>query len=267
MSNDIFFPSSPSSSPSPQKEPSKTHAKHRSRDISFSELDPALREQLKPNAHPYAIKTTSTGILSRSNSTTSNYQRETRHSYVPTSPVAGSPIRHPRQRPAGQGHRKSSASFSGSESPRPLPTPPPSAVDGIPSTPPPRVRPFPHRTDPFAGVDSHNSFGGDDLSWIRRPVPIAPTSATNSAADLADLPPNPKLWTPSQLSAYLTTALRVRSGVKKKASVDSFNVEASGDGEDLKLPVRVAQDIAAFVRDKKINGRVFLRWEEGDLEK
>ncbi|KAF5320573.1 hypothetical protein D9758_018309 [Tetrapyrgos nigripes] len=48
-------------------------------------------------------------------------------------------------------------------------------------------------------------------------------------------------------------SLESQDGVKKKASVDSFNVEASGDGEDLKLPVRVAQDIAAFVRDKKIN--------------
>ncbi|KAF5320569.1 hypothetical protein D9758_018310 [Tetrapyrgos nigripes] len=66
MSNDIFFPSSPSPSPSsPQKEPSKTHAKHRSRDISSRNWTPPSVKQLKPNAHPYAIKTTSTGILSR----------------------------------------------------------------------------------------------------------------------------------------------------------------------------------------------------------
>ncbi|KAK7442524.1 hypothetical protein VKT23_016122 [Stygiomarasmius scandens] len=216
------FPSSPEDPTSNGK-----HHKTRSRDLSFSELDPVLREQLKPNAHPYAIRTTSTALLSRSNSQS---HRETRHSYVPSSPQ--------RER----GHRKGSSSFGGITaaapgSPRPLPVPP--------NTTSPTRQP---RRAESAAPELAYQFPNNESSWIRH---TSTSSASSSSMDLADLPPNPKIWTPSQLSAYLTTALRVRSGVK-------------GDGEqeqeDLKLPVHVAQDIAAFVREKKIKGRVFLRY-------
>lgn len=65
---------------------------------------------------------------------------------------------------------------------------------------------------------------------------------------LEDLPTNPKLWTPTQLSSYLTTALRVRSG------------------EVMSLPLPVARDIAAFIKESKINGRLFLRLCEQDFD-
>lgn len=65
---------------------------------------------------------------------------------------------------------------------------------------------------------------------------------------LDDLPPNPKLWTPSQLSSYLISALRIRPS----------------DGGAI-LPDRVAKDIAAFVKHARMTGRTFLRLTEEDL--
>lgn len=69
---------------------------------------------------------------------------------------------------------------------------------------------------------------------------------------MEDLQSNPKLWTPTQLSVYLITALRVRSGNR--------------NAETASLPMPVAKDIAAWVKATRITGRVFLRWEEEDLE-
>ncbi|KAJ7278281.1 hypothetical protein C8J57DRAFT_1222137 [Mycena rebaudengoi] len=40
-------------------------------------------DDLKPNAHPYPIRTTSTALLTRSNSTSSQQQNGGRHHYVP----------------------------------------------------------------------------------------------------------------------------------------------------------------------------------------
>ncbi|KAF8343294.1 hypothetical protein F5887DRAFT_885996, partial [Amanita rubescens] len=71
-------------------------------------------DALKPNPHPYLIKTTSTGVLSRSNSTTKSttpYQY-----YVPQSP--GSP-----SKDSGGRHRYSK-SFNSDSVPSPLPVPP-----------------------------------------------------------------------------------------------------------------------------------------------
>ena len=64
----------------------------------------------KPNAHPYAIKTTSTGLLSRSSSSSSTSSGA--HHYIPPSP-SPSPTNYTSR------HR-----YSTSESPRPLPPPP-----------------------------------------------------------------------------------------------------------------------------------------------
>lgn len=66
-----------------------------------------------------------------------------------------------------------------------------------------------------------------------------------SVAKLLALPENPKLWTPSHLSTYLTSTLRFK--------------------EDAALPERIAQDIAHFVYEHKLTGRVFLRLTESDL--
>ncbi|KAJ7591003.1 hypothetical protein C8J56DRAFT_1047237 [Mycena floridula] len=83
---------------------------------------------------------------------------------------------------------------------------------------------------------------------IRSPSASPSSTSTGCSHSNPDLPPNPKSWTPSQLSAYLATALRVKSG------------------ESMQLPAPVARDIAGFVRETKITGKAFLRFNETDLE-
>lgn len=163
---------------------------------------------IKPNPHPYAIKTTSSGLLTRSNSTSQNTQAS-RHYYVPPSPTQEQ-TRRPRT------HRLSKSLTNAA--PRPLPTPP-DHISTLQSPP-------------------------EGLSWL---TPRS-DSVEISHIKLEDLPSNPKVWTPSQLSSYLATALRVQSG------------------ETLSLPLSVARDVAAFVKESKINGRIFLRLCEQDLE-
>ncbi|CAE6431760.1 unnamed protein product [Rhizoctonia solani] len=65
---------------------------------------------------------------------------------------------------------------------------------------------------------------------------------------LPSLPDNPRIWTPSQLAQYLLTALRFKSS------------------EAVPVPKPVAQDIANFVIKHKLNGRVFLRLQDSDIE-
>ncbi|CAE6416278.1 unnamed protein product [Rhizoctonia solani] len=68
---------------------------------------------------------------------------------------------------------------------------------------------------------------------------------------LPSLPDNPRIWTPSQLAQYLLTALR-------------FKGNKSSEG--VSVPKPVAQDIANFVVKHKLNGRVFLRLQDRDIE-
>ncbi|KAF8631631.1 hypothetical protein AX15_002271 [Amanita polypyramis BW_CC] len=85
-------------------------------------------EAIKPNPHPYPIKTTSTGLLSRSNSTansTAAYQY-----YVPQSPVSPSKESHHVQNGASKGDKerrggrhKYSKSLNSDMRPTPLPVP------------------------------------------------------------------------------------------------------------------------------------------------
>ncbi|KZV77301.1 hypothetical protein PENSPDRAFT_747042 [Peniophora sp. CONT] len=205
---------------------------------------PALKTNspaVKPNNHPYAIKTTSTGALARSNS--SSAAASVRHHYIP-SPSPRSPERS-NSKSEYRGHRYST-SISGSSD---------------------RLQLSPTR--------SERSLSEDSNSGLESPAPLPspgprrskraetlPTVDTATAANIAafaagvtaqasieDLPSNPKQWTPAQLSAYLVRALRVRS--------------ASGEAA---VAAPVAKDIAAWVRAQSITGRVFLRWTEEDLE-
>ena len=192
-----------------------------------------------PNTHPYAIKTTSTGLLTRSNSTSQNTQ-VSRHYYVPPSPTTrkNEETFHPSPMPSPsrRTHRlsKSLGGVDSFESPskRPLPTPPPH-LSTLPSYEP--------STNPGEWVTPKRSKRAETLPPTIFDLDVTPVK-------LEDLPTNPKLWTPPQLSSYLTTALRVRSG------------------EVMSLPLPVARDIATFVKDSKINGRLFLRLCEQDFD-
>ncbi|OSC96956.1 hypothetical protein PYCCODRAFT_1448255 [Trametes coccinea BRFM310] len=200
---------------------------------------------LKPNPHPYAIKTTSTALLTRSN--TSGYNvNATRHYYVPLSPNAT-------RSEASRGHRASKSLTSMSESPtreapRPLPIPP--ALDVS------RDRRTPTGNGGYVSADEATSVPRQRPRRSET-LPVIPLPAAGSLApppSIDELPDNPKLWTPSQLATYLTSALRVTSNGKP------------GEVESIGLPPLVAKDIAAFVKSARIGGRTFLRMNEEDLE-
>ena len=212
---------------------------------SYQPTSPAKKDPaLKPNPHPYAIKTTSTGILTRSNSSGYNVNA-THHYYIPPSPT------HNRS-DSGKGHRSTKSLTSvpespGREAPRPLPIPP-------------ELDHTQNRRDGSGGSGGYVS--ADELSKApRRPrrsetLPIIPlpSPALSAPPSVDDLPENPKMWTPSQLATYLTTALRMTSSGK------------AGEIEPIGLPALVAKDIAVFVKSARIGGRTFLRLNEEDLE-
>ncbi|KIK98015.1 hypothetical protein PAXRUDRAFT_68227, partial [Paxillus rubicundulus Ve08.2h10] len=155
---------------------------------------------IQPNAHPYAIKTTSSALLSRSSSSPHSAQH-TKHHYVPSSPT----------RPR---HRHSSSlslaeSVSDEETrPPPLPTPP-SFFSTSPSQ------------------ESFHTSTTDDTTPRRTRAETLPAGAINPITDViedtnlsGDLPPNPKQWNTHQLSTYLSTSLREEDGL------DDLGVEA-----------------------------------------
>lgn len=118
----------------------------------------------------------------------------------------------------------------------------------VPQTPPsssPKQR-------KHSGQHRHRYSSSLSMDNIPRPLPVPPQSPsileTSPLLTLEDLPTNPKLWTPSQLCTYLSSALRVKSG------------------ESMLLPPQVARDIAVFVRESRITGKIFLRLDDPVLE-
>lgn len=139
----------------------------------------------QPNAHPYAIKTSSTAILSRSNST-SSHASVGPHRYVPTSPSPTSLQYSPTKlRPSRHRYSRSLTS----ETPPALP-PHPSAS---PSSSPVQTQ-----------LDDED---GDTPRKSLQRADTMPSSAGPPLQDL-DLPDDPSTWTPSQLSIYLSSTLR-----------------------------------------------------------
>ena len=61
-----------------------------------------------------------------------------------------------------------------------------------------------------------------------------------------ELPEDPKTWSPTHLSAYLSSTLHGAGAVE--------------------VSDQVTRDIIAFVKEKQITGKTFLRLNEGDLE-
>lgn len=189
--------------------------------------DPAV----KPNPHPYAIRTTTTGLLTRSNSSGHN-TAASRHHYVP---IPASPT-HRRESRRSHKHTKSlnDESYSELGSPQPLP---------VPSS---------FISNARNGLKSYSSQG---LSQPRRRAETLPPNITGSSiptgvAAAEDLPSNPKLWSPSQLASYLLTVLRARD-------------PTMDDGAE--LPASAVPAVAEFVQNTKLSGRIFLRLNEEDM--
>jgi hypothetical protein len=182
-----------------------------------SNHDPSL----KPNPHPYAIKTTHTALLSRT--TSSGHSTPSKHLYIPpTRTLSRSPTN---RRHEYRGQRYSTGPTGAPPSPFSSPLESPSrSPQGQPGY-----------------VFSLRRPRADTL-----PTYLVNDSNASSMGPGKDLPLNPKTWTASQLSQYLTTALRVRSGEH--------------------VPERVARDIALWVRREGISGRTFLRWTDEDLK-
>ncbi|KAJ6471819.1 hypothetical protein C8R47DRAFT_1222078 [Mycena vitilis] len=170
---------------------------------------------LKPNAHPYPIATTATGVLSRSNSLSSS-PNQTRHHYVPPSPSAGRREREDAnasnndngerlgERGEGEGHKKKkeerraeyrghrySRSLSSSEDMYTfLPSPSSASTHGASGSPGPRALPVP------PGVSANS---------------IAAKSAAASGS-YGSYALSPKRWTPAQLAAHLDRTVSPEAG-------------------------------------------------------
>ncbi|KAG1736297.1 hypothetical protein EDB19DRAFT_1037118 [Suillus lakei] len=146
-----------------------------------------------PNAHPYAIKTTSSAVLSRSNSSPHS-SPSVKHHYVPQSPTR------PRHR-----HTSSFSSVEGvsvNEIPRPSPLPvPPSLHSACPTR---------------ASVSL-----SEDATPSRRlkcadTLPSSATVPVNAVAEDNKLPRNPKRWSTDDLTSHLATSLRAGSELSTK---------------------------------------------------
>ncbi|KAJ3887694.1 hypothetical protein GG344DRAFT_12099, partial [Lentinula edodes] len=96
----------------------KTESIH---EFNYPRSTSPTKESLRSNAHPYAIKTTSIALLSRSNSFSRIHDSSHCH-YVPRTPPATS-LDHRKHEGAHYRHRYSS-SLSSDNIPRPLPVPP-----------------------------------------------------------------------------------------------------------------------------------------------
>lgn len=219
-----------------------------SRPISPAEPTQKHPPLIRPNAHPYAVKTTSSALLSRSNSSPHS-AHHTRHHYVPSSRIpTGARMRH---------HHSSSlpsieAKVCGDVRaiPTPLPTPP-TVVVALPDNPSvslkradePKIM---HRVRIRAETMPPSSATATTTghhSYDQKPN----HSDQDSGPELyAGLPPNPKQWNTDEVTTYLETTLR--SGCN-----------TDGDKSDTLV------DMLECVRTRGLTGRELLRLTNADL--
>ncbi|KAJ7435746.1 hypothetical protein B0H11DRAFT_672426 [Mycena galericulata] len=202
-------PSLPSSTPTTSTSPSFPFPRPRS--PTKGELPHLQRAttDIKPNAHPYPIKTTSTALLSRSNSVSAS--PATKHHYVPL-PPSPSPSHSSSYSGTGaagakdkrtteyRGHRYS-RSLSSSED---------------------MYLPHSHHAASSSGGDANGNINGNASASPQGPraLPIPPGVSNNSIASMnmaANKNTNangtsPKRWTPAQLAAHLDRTISREAG-------------------------------------------------------
>ncbi|KAG8212809.1 hypothetical protein J3R82DRAFT_11101 [Butyriboletus roseoflavus] len=222
-----------------------------SRPVSPAESTKKHLPPIQPNAHPYAIKTTSSALLSRSNSSPHS-AHHIRHNYVPTSPSRIPTITRVRHR------HSSSLSLVEAElrgevrtGPAPLPIPPsvvvassdnPSVSSGRADEPKltHRVRRA-ETMPPGSATPAITGHRGHDQNY-----PYSHDQGIESEL-YAGLPSNPKQWSTYQLTTYLETSLRSENNT-------------DGDKDDSSL-----MDIVECVRTRGLTGRELLRLTDADL--
>ena len=111
----------------------------------------------------------------------------------------------------------------------------------------PKSLPVPPSRSPSLSPASGNGSEDeeDDTPRMRQRTKRADTLPSSTIPNL-ELPEVPKTWSPTHLSAYL-----------------SFRLRGTGAEE---VSDQVMRDIIAFVKEKQITGKSFLRLNEGDLE-
>lgn len=205
------------------------------------------------NHHPYGIKTTSTGILTRSNSSAGAPYSQ--HSYSPV-PSPSSPHRLAPSNTTT--HRYTKSLTSRDEAfPIPIPTPP-----SLPS-PPPRTWSRSSSMSRSGDEESEVELASSDSEYFfasrtrhsetlpslfapkQAPVVVASDNYSETAKTLG-LPQNPKYWSPTNLSLYLGTVLSA--------------------GRDGPLQDHVLRHVQIHVIREKISGRQFMRLAEADIE-
>ncbi|KAJ6523821.1 hypothetical protein B0H19DRAFT_646363 [Mycena capillaripes] len=185
------------------------HRKSSSSSLSSLHRTPSAAD-LKPNAHPYPIATTATGILSRANSLSSPSPNQTRHHYVPASPSSSrdeslrdttDDSRAKERRAEYRGHRYS-RSLSSSEDMY------------LPSSSSPSLS-----SGKGKNGNGNTEYTGAPSGPRALPVPpgvsansIASRSAAKSGGSYSAYAVSPKRWTPAQLAAHLDRTVSAEAG-------------------------------------------------------
>lgn len=164
-------------------------------DATSSPAFPANKKN-QPNPHPYSIKTTSSALLSWSNSSPSHSVQPVKHHYVPPSPTRAR---------RGDASRDMSHRVGGNDMPHPPPLPTPPTV--------------------FSG--SCSSFASTEVFSApqRKRAETLPSGTVNSFMHTddpsirdGDLSSNPEEWTMEQLLTHLSTSFTMEKDTEMSSA-------------------------------------------------
>ncbi|KAK7056024.1 hypothetical protein R3P38DRAFT_3170681 [Favolaschia claudopus] len=188
--------------------PSTPELHRKSSSSSFSAADagagiprPPSAADLRPNAHPYPIATTTTALLSRANSLSSpSHHSSGKHSYVPTSPSPAKDASFEDERKSSErrraeyrGHRYSRSLSSSEDMYLPSSTPAKEKEEYTGPAHGPRALPVPPNV-------SANSIAAKNAA------------AKGGYSAYAASGISPKRWTPAQLAAHLNSTVSPEAG-------------------------------------------------------
>ncbi|KAI9457040.1 hypothetical protein HD554DRAFT_1829533 [Boletus coccyginus] len=209
-----------------------------SRPISPAEPTKKHATLIQPNAHPYAIKTTSSALLSRSNSSPHS-AHHTRHHYVPSPPswIPTEMRRHYHSSSLSPVEGEVGDASGVPTIPAPLPSLPPSTVVASPDNSLLRAETM-LGGGAIQSITKHHSYDQKHKhSLDQHPRPEL----------YVGLPPNPKQWNTDELTTYLGTSFR------------------SGNSTDGAKDDPSLVDILEYVRTRGLTGRELLRLTDADL--